>query len=197
MSYYPGADEFGGRQQQMAKADRNSLVSVCKLRAKVAKDRITALAAERRAEFQQQLATIVAWDSDAVWKQLNLAAEEFEAKANAAIAKRSHELGIPAEFAPRRYSGWSGRHENAAKDRRTELTRVAYTRIESDEKAAKAAIDAASAEIQTQLLADGLESAAAKAFLESIPAPEALMPAVTVEQIQKQLQRPRSVESDF
>jgi len=180
----------------MTKADRDNLFKVCRIRAKVAKDRITSLAAERRAEFQKQLATTFAWDCDEVWKRLNEAADEFEAITNAEIAKRSRELGIPAEFAPRRYSYWRERYENASKDRRAELTRVAYTRIESDEKAAKAAIDAASANIQTELLADGLESAAAKAFLESMPVPEALMPAVMVEQIQKLLPQRRREDDD-
>jgi hypothetical protein len=174
----------------MTRSDRESLIKVCRLRARVAKDKIAALAAERCAEFERQLATIFAWDSDEAWKQLNTAAEEFEALTNAKIAERSRELGIPPEFAPRRESYWAGRNENASKHRRMELTRVAHSRIESDEKAAKAAIDAASAEIQTHLLADGLESAAAKAFLESMPDPEALMPAVTVELVQKQLPRP-------
>jgi hypothetical protein len=173
--------------QLMTQRDRESLLKVCRLRAKAAKDKTTALAAERRAEFEKQLATIFAWDSDEVWERLNNAADEFEATINVQIAQRSRELGIPAEFAPRRYSGWMGRHENAGKDRRTELTKVAYRRIESDEKAAKAAIDAASADIQVRLLADGLETAAAKAFLESMPAPEQLMPVVTVAEIQKQL----------
>jgi hypothetical protein len=173
--------------QLMTQRDRKSLLEVCRLRAKSAKDKITALAAERRAEFQKQLATIFAWDSDEVWKQINEEAEEFEEEMNRRIAQRSRELGIPAEFAPRRNSYWAGRHENGSKERRAELTKVAYTRIESDEKAAKSTINAAAADIQVRLLADGLETTAAKAFLESMPAPEQLMPVITVAEIQKQL----------
>jgi hypothetical protein len=37
------------------------------------------------------------------------------------------------------------------------------------------------------LVAEGLTSADAKAFLESMPTPAQLMPVVTVEEIQKQL----------
>jgi len=173
--------------QLMTQRDLESLLKVCRLRAKAAKDKTTELAAERRAEFEKQLATIFARDSDEVWKKLNEDADEFEAITNVKIAQRSRELGIPAAFAPRRSSYWAGRHENAGKDRRMELTKVAYRRIESDEKAAKAAIDAASGDIQLRLLADGLETAAAKAFLESMPAPEQLMPVFTVAEIQKQL----------
>jgi hypothetical protein len=171
----------------MTHRDRESLLKVCRLRAKAAKDKIAALAAERRAEFQKQLATVFAWDSDEAWKQINEEADEFEEEMNRRIAQRSRELGIPAEFAPRRNSYWAGRHENGSKERRAELTRVAYTRIESDEKTAKGTIDAASADIQVRLLADGLETASAKAFLESMPAPEHLMPVFTVAEIQKQL----------
>jgi len=42
-------------------------------------------------------------------------------------------------------------------------------------------------EIQTRLLADSLESADAKAFLETMPTAEQLMPAITVEEMQTTL----------
>jgi len=82
---------------------------------------------------------------------------------------------------------WWGRGENAVRERRAELTRVAYRKIEQLEKEAKLQIERASVEIQTRLVADGLESAAAKAFLEEIPSAAQLVPVVSVEDVQKQL----------
>jgi hypothetical protein len=73
------------------------------------------------------------------------------------------------------------------RERRAELTRVAHSKIDQRLKQAKHGIERASVEFQTRLLADGLESAAAIAFLEAMPTPAQLMPVVTVEEIQKQL----------
>ena len=39
----------------MTKADRESLLKICRLRAKVAKADVIALAAKRKAEFEQQI----------------------------------------------------------------------------------------------------------------------------------------------
>jgi hypothetical protein len=49
------------------------------------------------------------------------------------------------------------------------------------------AIQQSSVDIQTKLVAEGLTSTDAKAFLESMPMPAQLMPAVTMEEVQKQL----------
>ena len=76
---------------------------------------------------------------------------------------------------------------NAVASRRAELTKVANTRIDHLLKQAKHVIEAKSVETQTQLLADGLTSADAKRFLETMRTPAELMPAVTVEEVQKLL----------
>ena len=51
------------------------------------------------------------------------------AEASRRIADHSRELGIPPEFAPDVYMGWSGRGQNGSKERRAELRKVAQTRI--------------------------------------------------------------------
>jgi hypothetical protein len=71
-----------------------------------------------------------------------------------------------------------------ARERRAKLTRVAYRRIEQAQREAYLQIERSSLELQTRLLADGLESAEAKGFLESMPTPEQLIQHVTVEEIQ-------------
>lgn len=62
-----------------------------------------------------------------------------------------------------------------------ELRKTAQARIEAAAKAARTTIEARSLEVQTELLAAGLTSDAARAFLASMPTPAQLMPTVDVE----------------
>ncbi len=56
---------------------------------------------------------------------------------------------------------------------------MAQTRVAADVKAAKAEIERRSLAIQTELLAGGLESAAARRFLDSMPMAADLMPQLS------------------
>jgi hypothetical protein len=171
----------------MTQTDRNSLLQLCRMRARVAKADTVAIAARRLAEFAAQLAAIYHWDSDDTWREIYRMAEAVVERAREEIQARSKELGIPKRFAPDLGLQWYRRGENASRDRRAELTRVAHTKIEQLEKEAKLAIERASVEIQTRLVADGLESAEAKAFLDSMPTPQQLIPEISVQEVQKQL----------
>ncbi len=62
---------------------------------------------------------------------------------------------------------------------------MAHSRIDQMQKEAKLKIEKDSLEIQTQLLAGRLESAEAKAFLETMPTAEQLMPAITVADVRR------------
>jgi hypothetical protein len=172
----------------MTRTDRESLLKVCRLRAKVAKADVAALGAERKAEFERQLATIYSFDDDAVWKQAMAEAAAAARDAQKIVEERCKRLGIPREFAPE-ISGpdWYSRGENAVAERRGELRKVAYTKIEQLSKEANAEIDRRSAETQTNLLAIGLDTEQAKAYLEAMPGAAQLLPAVRVEDLQKQL----------
>jgi hypothetical protein len=117
------------------------------------------------------------------------AADEVVESARRQIADRSRELGIPAAFRPDIYLGWHGRGENASRDRRAELRKVAYTKIDDLEKQAKLTIDRQTVETQTRLLAEGLTSEDAHHWLESMPTAEQLMPPVSMAEIRKQLRR--------
>ena len=164
------------------------LLHICRQQERVAKAQADAVAARRRAEFQAQLARIYSWDENDIWKAATKAAKQFTLECGERITAECDKLGIPRRFQPQLGEPqWWGRGENAVAERRAELTRVANTKIDQLLKDAKHAIAAKSVEIQTRLVAEGLESAAAKAFLESMPVPSALLPPVTVEEIQKQL----------
>jgi len=89
-------------------------------------------------------------------------------------------MGIPERFRPELRVSWSGRGENATTERRAELRRVAQTQAEADQKEAVRHIEAASVHVQVALVRDGLTTAAAERFLDSMPKPEQLMPALEV-----------------
>jgi hypothetical protein len=167
----------------MTARERQDLARLVRQRAKVEKAGAAQRRAEIMADFEQQLASIYTPDDDAAWKAMHEAAEQATTEANAAIAERCAELGIPKQFRPSISTYWYGRGENALKDRRAELRRVAVTRLDALEKAARTEIERASVEAQTALVADGLTTEKARTFLEALPSIGALMPALDVSEI--------------
>ena len=178
----------------MTKPERDDLARLVRQRAKLAKTAAAQRAAELRSEFEQQLDRRYAYDQDAVWDEAYTDAERLVAEAQIVIAKRSAELGIPAQFAPDIHLGWSDRGRNSSKAERTELRRIAHAAIEAAEKRARTSIEAASVELQTELVAGSLSSEGAKAFLERMPSIPALMPGLQVQQIEALLTRKGSSE---
>jgi hypothetical protein len=83
-------------------------------------------------------------------------------KANRAIAGQCAKLGIPARFAPEIEMHWYSRGENASKERRAELRKMAMTRIAAIESAAIVEIGKATVEAQMIIAASGLASDAGK-----------------------------------
>ncbi|MGO9178007.1 MAG: hypothetical protein ACLQBX_01255 [Candidatus Limnocylindrales bacterium] len=165
--------------------ERRDLLAMVALRTRVAKAGIAQRKAELVADFEAQLATEYSWDNDEIWRQAYAAATAAAEVAKRAITERCAELGIPEEFAPR-ISGpyWSSRNENATASRRVELRKVAVTRSDALAKQALASIESASLRAQEALLADGLTSGTARAFLAEIPTPAALMPRIELPAIE-------------
>lgn len=120
--------------ETMTRRDREDLIRVARLRAKVAKAGVADQEARLLADVEQQLSAKYKLD-DAVWADLTTAAQAAVADADQQVAG----------------------------------------------KAAKTAIEAKTAEVLTELIAGGLESDAARASLESIPTPAALMPRIDVD----------------
>jgi hypothetical protein len=163
----------------MTKSERDDLARLVRMRAKVAKGQVEQRAAELMAEAEAKLSAIYSFGDEA-WADLTATAEAAVAEADIQLAKRCEQLGIPAEFRPRLNLSWYGRGENALRDRRAELRTTARTRVDADAKRAKAAIEASAVDVQTELLADGLTSAAAREFLQAMPTPADLMPALDI-----------------
>lgn len=172
---------------RMTKAERDDLVRLIKQREKVAKTAAEQRSAAMLAEFERQVSALHTFDTDEVWTAAAQAASEAAKKCNEQIAARANELGIPEEFRPRLTYSWARRGENEYQARRQELRRVAKAEIETIEKLARVQIEAQSVEAQTQVIANGLVSDAAIAFLEKLPAIESLMPPLDVATIQAKI----------
>jgi hypothetical protein len=172
---------------RMSKSERVELGQLIRKREKVMKSLASERAAKMLAEFDAQSATLYSFDQDEVWKASTEEAKKVVEEANAVIADRCAKLGIPAEFAPSLNFGWCERGENAVASRRAELRRMAVARIKAIEAETITKIERLSLTAQTEVIANGLQSDAARQFLESMPSLETLMPSVPVSEI-KQLQ---------
>jgi hypothetical protein len=172
----------------MTKSEREDLGKLIRNREKVMKSAASQRSAELRAEFEQQMASIFSYDQDEVWKAATQAAAAAVEAAQQTIAARCDELSIPARFAPSVHFSWSGRGENALKDRRAELRAVAKSRIAAIEKAACTKIEMACLEAQSQILAHGLTSASAIEFFDALPKVEVLMPPLEMASVEQMLE---------
>jgi hypothetical protein len=172
----------------MTKAEVLGPQNLIRQREKVLKSAAAQRSAELMADFEQQLASQYSFDQDEIWREAAALAERAVNEAKATIAARCAELGIPAKFSPGLGLHTYNRGENALEQRRRELRLVAKTRIAAIEKDTCLKIELHSVELQTQVMAQGLTSEAAKAFLESMPAIETLMPSLELPKIEHMLE---------
>ena len=167
----------------MTKGERADLGALVRRREKLHKTAAKQRSKELIADFEKQLDHHFSYDDDEIWKVAYASAEEATKKAQAIVAQQCRELGIPVEFAPSIQMGWAGQGENASKERRAELRRLAKTQIDALEAGAITEIERASVNQQTALIADGLTTEAANTFLEQMPTPETLMPVLAVDDV--------------
>lgn len=177
----------------MTRGERETLASLARKRAKLAKMAADERAAVLLADFEQKSAAIYIASDDPVWRELHAQAARVVAEADRNIAARCRELGIPENFRPGLNISWYGRGENAAKDRRAELRLVARTTVDALTKKAKTEIERRSLDVETRILSGGLESGAAQAFLASMPTADALMPFLDVSHLEAQLTGSRTM----
>ena len=167
----------------MTKGERADLTRLVRQRERLMKTLASQRSAELLADFERQVGAIYSFDDDETWKAAHAAADKAVKDAKAVIAQRCKEMGIPKEFAPTITANWWDRGQNAMKERRTELRKMAVTRIAAQEKSARTEIEKISIQAQTELVAEGLTSDAAQAFLTNMPSVEVLMPALDSNQI--------------
>ncbi len=171
----------------MTKGEREDLLRLIKQRERLGKTAAEQRSAAMLAEFEQSISKLHTFATDEVWAASVKAAQDAAKEAAEKIAKQATELGIPPEFAPRISFQWLERGENAYSLRRSELRRVAKAEIEAMEAVARVQIEQASVQAQTEVIANGLTSAAAIEFLKRMPAIETMMPALDVRSIQAKL----------
>ena len=128
---------------------------------------------------------------DPAWAEAEKAARLAADKANAAIAARCRDLGIPKQFAPCLHTVWAHRgYDNMLSHRREELRRMATTQIEAIERKAITEIEMSCLDAQTQLATSGLTSQAAKAFIEAFPSIDRLMQPLSLREIAGEAEPP-------
>jgi len=164
----------------MTVRERGDLCQVVRRREKLDKTQAVQRSAELKADVERQLSAIYSWSQDEIWKKAYLVAKAAMADAQKIVADRCVELGIPREFSPGIAMGWIGRGENDAAQRRAELRRLAFARIEAMEMQARTKIETLSVELQEQIVSSSLTSESAKTFLEQMPKVAVLMPAMDV-----------------
>lgn len=174
-------------KRAMTKAERDDLVRLVKQRERVAKTAAEQRSAAMLAEFEAKISAVHSFNSNEVWSAATKAAIDAAKEANEKIAAEAERLGIPEEFRPSLSFHWQRRGENEYNQRRDELRRVAKAEIDAMEKLARVQIESQSVAAQTEIIANGLSSEAAVAFLNSLPAIESMMPELDVSAIQQKL----------
>jgi hypothetical protein len=167
----------------MTKGERDELAKIARQQARVAKAQVEAVKAELAADVEAKLSAEFS-AQDEMFRDANKIADQAEREANAAIAQRCDEAGIPEEFRPRRQTYWVPRGGNLDPSRRAELRKLASARLDHIAKSAKLKIEAQAADVLTNIYAGGLTSDAARAFLNTMPDPRSLMPTIELAELE-------------
>jgi hypothetical protein len=169
---------------QLSTRERNDLLQIARQRAHVARGLARQRAAQFMADFETQMATYYQALDDADWAAANQVAREALKEANARIAARSRELGIPKRFAPRLSEPyWHTGLDYMSKEEKSSLRKAAYAQIEAAQKRAIFQIDQRSVEVQERILVPGLTSPLAQELLASIPKVTELMPTLEIRKV--------------
>jgi hypothetical protein len=174
----------GHQPERMSVAERVELGKVVRLNAKIAKNDVMASIAVQLANVEQQLAAEYS-KLDAHWAELTKEADEKVSKVDAELARRCRELGVPETFRPELRLSWYRRGDNASKERRAELRRVAESTLEARAQQAKVVIERREAQILTQLTSEGLTTEGARAFLQGMPSIDELMPKLQLTDLEE------------
>jgi hypothetical protein len=167
----------------MTRTERADLRELARLRARQAK----AEAAQREKILIAETEDLMSAEfsaRDDMWAEATTIAEEAVRKANDLIVARCADLGIPARHAPKVQISWSPRSsEFRDPDRRAELRKLAQAKLTALTATAKTMIDAKLLETETALIVGGLDSSEARAFVETMPTAEQLMPALSLDDL--------------
>jgi hypothetical protein len=174
----------------MTRNEIEDLQRLIRQREKVLKSAAKQRSAEVLADFENQMGQQYSFNQDEVWAEAAKIADAAVAKAQEQIRARCRQIGIPDRFAPKINVHWYSRGENAVKERRDELRKMAVTAIEAQEQKAKTQIELSCLEAQTNLAGSGLASEAARGFIEALPSISDLMPRLSFAEVAGESQPP-------
>ena len=160
----------------MTRSEREDLQRLIRQREKVLKSSAKQRSEELLADFENQMGSEYSFDQDEVWAKATEAAEREVKKAQAQVAARCRELGIPDRFAPSLSLRWRHRgYDNLIDSRKAELRRMVQTQIAAIERRAIVEIETSCLDVQTKLAVAGCTSDVARAFVDNLPSVETLM----------------------
>ena len=165
------------------RAECEDVLRIARLREKVAKSEARRRSSELKADFEAKLAASYSFDQSAVWAEAKRQAELVAKEMDERIAQECEKLSIPQKFRPGISVCWYGRGENASRERRVELRKVADTRIAALEKRAFEEIERHNLDFQTKVLVVGLASPEAQQLLAQMPTAEMLMPPISMQDV--------------
>jgi hypothetical protein len=175
----------------MTRSEREDLQRLVRQRQKVLKSAAKQRSAELLADFENQMGSEYSFDQDEVWAKATESAEREVKKAQAQVAARCRELGIPDRFAPNLSLRWRHQgYDNQIPGRKAELRRMAQTQIEAIESKAVTEIELSCLKAQEEIAVAGLTSDAARQFIDALPSVEKLMPALSFAEVSGEAKPP-------
>jgi hypothetical protein len=177
-----------GPNGKLSKGEQTHLFQLFRQRTKVMRTEADARGAALLADLESQLAKIYHYDEDATWEAVTKDTAAFVEQGQAKIAERCAELGIPKEFAPSISFSWSGRGENAVKERRNEIRRVGQAKVEEQVRSAYNATERAQLNAMQQVIEAGHLSDAAKAFLDNLTPIDEEMKALDFHELEAEVE---------
>ncbi len=182
--------------KSMTRKEREDLAKLIRQRERLAKTAARERSAALLADFEQQADRVYDYNEDEIWEKAVQTAHEEVRRAQALIASRCAELGIPKPFAPTINLSWQQQRAAIGMER-AKMRQVAKRRIEQFEASAYTAIERASVTAQEALLRGGLTTDAANLFAESLPSVEELMPQLSVAELQQAIIEERPLRRGF
>jgi hypothetical protein len=159
------------------------MLRIARQREKVAKSEARRRSSELKADFEAKLAAAYSFDQASVWAEAMRQATQVAKETDERVATECERLGIPRQFRPSISVGWYSRGQNASRERRSELRKVADSRIAALERRAFEEIERHNLDFQTKVLVLGLASPEAQLLLAQMPTAEQLMPPISMQDV--------------
>ena len=170
----------------ITKTERAELAGLIKRRFKVLRADVEARRAELEAELEERI-TVRFAEEDKRWSDAMFLIQEAAREANRKANDILRGLDIDSYDSSREYAVVTARAIRQPKAERNVLRVNGVKRISAQVKGALLQLDRQEADLLTRLVATGLESEEARAFLGEIPTVSALVPADRLLQLEQSL----------